>query len=99
MDLIIDPTGQASCIYDETIDLAMLGPLSIRRARMPNRNDQGQWTADLIAPSIGPQLGPFEHRSAALAAEVAWLEAHWLQPRLKKEAATIARDGTISFRG
>lgn len=35
------------------------------------------WQADL-APSGGPVLGPFTDRAAAIAAEVAWLEARVL---------------------
>ena len=65
-------------MYDELLDLAMLGPLSIRRASHVEPDDQGRWIADL-SPVDGPQLGPFEHRSAALEAEVAWLQLHWLE--------------------
>ena len=39
----------------------------------------GRWRADL-RPVVGPVLGPFAHRSEALEAERAWLEAHWLSP-------------------
>ncbi len=78
MELIIDTTGQASCIYDETINLAELGQLSIRRASHVEPDDQGRWIADL-GPVDGPLLGPFAHRSAALEAEVAWLQRHWLE--------------------
>ncbi len=82
MELIIDPQGQASCIYGETINLAELGQLRIQRASHVEPDDQGRWLADL-SPMYGPMLGPFDRRSEALAAEVAWLEAHWLgQPPL-----------------
>ena len=37
----------------------------------------GDWLADL-APVDGPQIGPFDKRSEALAAEVAWLQQNWL---------------------
>ncbi len=77
MELIIEATGEGRCVYSELFDLAMLGPLSIRRASHVEPDDQGRWIADL-SPVDGSQLGPFEHRSAALDAEIAWLEAHWL---------------------
>jgi hypothetical protein len=77
MELIIDRTGQASCIYSETINLAELGQLLIQRASHVEPDAEGRWLADL-SPVQGPRLGPFAQRSAALAAEVAWLEAHWL---------------------
>lgn len=79
MQLVIDPQGQVRCLYSETIDLAKLGALSIRRGSFVEPNEEGQWTADL-APVGGPCLGPFRNRSDALAAEVAWLEQHWLLP-------------------
>ena len=77
MELVIAPTGQALCIYDEAIDLTTLGPLSIQRASHVEPDTHGQWWADL-AVSAGPVLGPFASRSLALAAEQAWLSAHWL---------------------
>jgi hypothetical protein len=77
MELIIDSTGQASCIYGETLNLAELGQLSIQRASHVEPDAQGRWYADL-RPVQGPTLGPFAHRSEALAAEVAWLSEHWL---------------------
>jgi hypothetical protein len=77
MELIIEATGQGRCVYDELFDLAMFGPLSIRRASHVEPDDQGRWIADL-GPVDGPLLGPFTHRSAALEAEVAWLQRHWL---------------------
>lgn len=77
MELIIEPTGQGHCIYDELFALASLGPLSIRRASHVEPDEAGHWLADL-SPVDGPVLGPYPHRSAALAAEVAWLQAHWL---------------------
>ena len=32
MELVIDRAGRVSCIYDETLELARLGTLTIRRA-------------------------------------------------------------------
>lgn len=81
MDVIIHSDGTASAIYDETIDLATLGPLTIRRASHVEPTLDGRWTADL-APVGGPLLGPFAHRSEALDAEQQWLLRHWLMPSL-----------------
>jgi len=77
--IIAASTGDARCIYDETIDLASLGLLDIRRGSHVEPDSDGQWLADLT-PVSGPMLGPFRSRSLALDAEVAWLEANWLNP-------------------
>lgn len=77
MQLVISSTGTVRCLYDETLDLHTLGKLSISRGSHVEPNDEGQWFADL-SPVGGPQLGPFGSRSAALTAEVGWLEEHWL---------------------
>ena len=44
---------------------------------MSSRMPRVGWLADL-SPVNGPVLGPFDRRSEALAAELAWLEANWL---------------------
>lgn len=77
MQLVITPTGAIRCLYSETLDLAAFGNLEIARASLVEPTAGGQWRADL-APVGGPVLGPFAARSTALAAEVAWLESHWL---------------------
>jgi hypothetical protein len=77
MDLVINLRGGIETIYDETIDLAPLGSVTIRRASHVEPDAQGRWTADL-SPVGGPVLGPFTLRSAALDAERAWLSACWL---------------------
>ncbi len=77
MELVIGLGGQVRCVYSETVDLALLGEVSIQRASHVEPDDQGQWWADL-APVKGPLLGPFTRRSAALEAEKVWLETHWL---------------------
>ena len=77
MDLLIETTGTVRCVFDEEIDLGQLGQLSIQRGSHIEPTHDGQWTADL-APVQGPLLGPFPFRSAALAAEMKWLQEHWL---------------------
>ncbi len=78
MQLVIQPGGVVRCVYDEAIDLAQLGRMTVERASHVEPDAYGQWLADL-APVGGPVLGPFPRRSAALAAEVAWLRRHWLE--------------------
>ena len=77
IQLVITPGGVVRCIYSETLDWAALGRVTISRASHVEPDQQGRWLADL-SPVHGPTLGPFQNRSAALAAEHAWLEAHWL---------------------
>ena len=79
MDLLIEPSGTVRCVFGEEIDLGELGRLSIRRGSHVEPTPDGQWTADL-SPVNGPLLGPFPTRTAALNAEVRWLQEHWLLP-------------------
>ncbi len=79
MQLVIEPDGAVRCIYSEDIDLAALGRPVIRRASHVEPTENGQWTADL-SPVGGPTLTAFPTRSQALAAELRWLETHWLVP-------------------
>jgi hypothetical protein len=78
MKLLVQPDGTARAIYDEMIDLAVLGQVTITRASHVEPDEQGRWLADL-SPVNGPVLGPFDHRSEALQAECEWLERHWLR--------------------
>ena len=75
MDLLIDPTGEITTLYTEVLDLAALGALNIQRASHVEPDAAGHWWAQIID---GPNLGPFDRRSDALAAEVAWLVKHRL---------------------
>ncbi len=75
MELVIAPDGTVTTLYHELFDLAALGRLSIARASQVEPDAHGQWTAQILD---GPLLGPFPTRSAALAAEVAWLTTHRL---------------------
>jgi hypothetical protein len=77
MELAIDMRGQVRCVYNEAIDLAALGKLSIRRASYVEPDAQGCWTADM-AQLEGPKLGVFVRRSEAVKAEQEWLEKNWL---------------------
>lgn len=79
MDLLIETTGTVRCVFGEEIDLGQLGRLSIRRGSHVEPTPDGQWAADL-SPVNGPLLGPFPTRTAALNAEVTWLQEHWLRP-------------------
>jgi hypothetical protein len=78
MQIIITPGGAVRCVYGEQIDLAALGNPIITRASHVEPDQQGRWWADM-SPLGGPHLGPFDHRSEALAAERAWLEVNWLR--------------------
>jgi len=77
MQLVIKPNGLVRCVYDETIDLRQLGRITVQRGSTVEPDDVGNWFADLAIVN-GPMLGPFQHRSDALAAEREWLERHWL---------------------
>lgn len=79
MQLVISPGGVVRCIYSEDFHLAALGNPAISRASFVEPDQHGGWQADL-SPVGGPVLTGFALRSDALAAEQAWLEAHWLTP-------------------
>ena len=80
MNLVIEKGGSVRGIYGEEIALDALGPVKIERASHVEPDSQGRWLADL-SPVGGPVLGPYERRSEALAAVVAWLHENWLKPR------------------
>jgi hypothetical protein len=61
MVLLIDPQGKVTSVYSEAIDLACLGPATIRRASYVEPDTTGQWWADL-AP-VGGQYRPALERS------------------------------------
>jgi len=77
MQLVVHPSGQVQCLYDETIDLFVFGKLHVTRASHVEPDADGTWIADL-SPVDGPKLGPFKRRSLALRAELQWLQQHWL---------------------
>lgn len=76
MNVRIEPDGTIVTVYNEAIDLDTIGAAKVSRASHVEPTPDGQWTADL-GPVGGPVLGPFDLRSQALTAEVAWLE-DWL---------------------
>jgi hypothetical protein len=75
--IVVEPTGRVRFVYDESVDFRALGAVAIHRASHVEPTESGEWVADL-APVGGPVLGPFLHRSEALAAEQQWLREHWL---------------------
>ena len=77
MELVINSSGDIRCVYGEAVNLSELGRLSIQRGSHVEPTANGQWTADM-SPVQGPQLGPFDCRTQALEAEVAWLNQYWL---------------------
>ena len=80
MRIRIDMQGTVLARYQEDLDLASVGLLSIRRASHVEPDATGQWIVNL-SPVGGPCLGPFSLRSAALQAEVDWLDQHLSQLR------------------
>ncbi len=77
MRLRIEPNGTVRTIYGEALPLESLGKPAIQRASHVEPEASGGWSADLT-PVGGPVLGGFARRSDALAAEVEWLDRHWL---------------------
>ncbi len=74
MEVCISTDANVVVIYNEAVDLSVLGPTTITRASHVEPDSAGQWWADL-GPVSGPRLGPFHLRSQALTAELDWLEA------------------------
>ena len=80
MELLVLPDGTVKAVYAEAIDVSAIGRPVITRASRVEPDPAGRWLADLTLV-CGPVLGPFDRRSEALQAELAWLEAHWLTSR------------------
>jgi len=83
VQVVVTAAGNVRAIYNERINLAQLGKVSIRRGSHVEPTNDGRWTADL-SPCDGPVLGPFAVRSEAIAAEIAWLTQHWLDRELAR---------------
>ncbi len=47
MELYISTDGTCQSVYNETVDLRLLGPMEIRRASHVEPTPDGQWTADM----------------------------------------------------
>lgn len=77
--LHVNALGELVFVYaDELAGLLDLGDCIVARAsHVEPLNLPGRvvWTADM-EPMDGPQLGPFDSRGEALAAEREWLEAN-----------------------
>jgi hypothetical protein len=93
MHLVVTSDGSIRCLYDEALDLFALGRPTIARGSYVEPDGGGQWQADL-SPVGGPLLGRFDRRSEALAAERAWLEAHWLVPQVEPATERAPLSGT-----
>ena len=77
VEVIVTRCGLTKSVFDDDLDLRHLGAIEIVRASHVEPTPSGSWLADL-SPVDGPVLGPFNKRSKALAAEVAWLQQNWL---------------------
>jgi len=80
--LKIHPDGQIEFIHDdELVEMfqdAIADQHTTRASHVePSQTSPGTWDADL-SPVGGPLLCGFAKRQAALQAEVAWLNAHYL---------------------
>ena len=75
-EIVVGSGGTAQCIYNEAFDFACLGDVQIRRASYvePDETAGGSRTCR----RCGGRLGPFDKRSTALEAELAWLRLHAL---------------------
>lgn len=75
--VLVGPDGTVRFVYSDALAavLAPLGTAVTRRASHVEPADGGGWAADM-SPVLGPVLGPFPTRQAALDAEVGWLNAH-----------------------
>jgi hypothetical protein len=71
--------GFVRAIHSDRLSLASLGQVKISRASHVEPNEKGRWFADM-APVGGPRLDNngkgYGTRSAALRAEVEWLNKH-----------------------
>ena len=74
----VRPDGVIHCIYDDSLlPLLKQGHADIKRASTVEPTPDGRWQADL-SPVGGPVLDSCETRAEALAAEINWLNLHFL---------------------
>lgn len=95
MQLVVTTSGAVRCLYSEVFDLGSLGRADIRRASNVEPGPDGRWRVDL-RPLQGPTLGPFDRRSAALAAEQVWIEQHWLLASTPDASGEVASPSSSS---
>ena len=80
---IVIKNGTVSFIYnDKLAGLTSLGNTVVKRASHVEPHSVGgkiRWMADLSPVQPGVLLGPFDTRAEALAAEVQWLENHYIK--------------------
>ena len=77
MGLVVRTGGDATCIYDEGLDLRKLGKLQITRASHVEPDAEGYWWADL-GPVAGPVAGALRQQVSGVGggeAVVAWRSA------------------------
>jgi hypothetical protein len=86
MFVFIEANGDLKFIYCDDVTVAFDESKSVTRASHVEPTADGKWTADM-SPVDGPVLGPFELRSEALAAEVAWLTNEMMSRRVDAHAA------------
>ena len=79
MHLVVAPDGTARDLRRDDRPGRAWPPRPSPAPATSSRTPKAAGTPDL-RPVDGPVLGPFDRRSEALEAEVAWLEAHWLTP-------------------
>lgn len=76
--IVVRPNGTIRMLYDDSLrGLLLDGRYSIVRASSVEPDSAGGWSADLAACG-GPILGSFSTRSAALEAEISWIEDNLL---------------------
>ncbi len=82
------PGGTARTLYDESVDLAELGDLQIRRGShvepIESGPHAGKWFVDFSPVGHFFCIGPFTKRSTALQAEHRWLLENWVCPKPDK---------------
>ncbi len=60
MELVVSPNGSVRCVYDEALDLALLGRVRITRGSHVEPDKHGKWLADLNP--VGGRVGGLPNR-------------------------------------
>lgn len=82
----ISPAGKVTQIYEDDDPYQFVGQTTIRRASRVEPTEDGKWEADMSL--LGDEhkdvkLGPFDFRTQAIAAEIAYINKHHLGERQK----------------